>query len=850
MFILKYCLWLLNRRVKVLDSDLLLVTAVSFVSSLLLGLLAPKRQAEPTKLQNKDAPNADYGFAIPIGVSGTHSYQGSLFWALPLEEVLEEVEPENGGGGGKGFGSPEPTEYVYYATCAYLLAYVGDYDPNYVNGVPFGEVYVLNSLKLNDTAINVNSTYIEFYNGSYTQDPDPTIQAVEPNTPAYRGYCYVVFNRIPVKKYGNGFFSVTATLTRGSFASIEDSVDRLLRLSLTSQTSTSYYPDLTAINWSLNFSASRFELLGFRLPSSGQKYSESLDQLAYNIDSLGKITSVASQRSSETDHQDLAQATLTTLPVSEYQIGDGRTRAYTSLAPEHYTIPYRLLGASPEGDYFSTYQVEASDVTELPTEVTIRYSDPTKDYNTTELTYSQDYPVVDYRSGQSTSVSTDLVCSADSAKRMAENIYQKSYDINRQYTLYVAPSTFGNIQVGQKLIFELNETGDTVQILVNKITRGSDYTQEVQGFIYSDKLLPSSGAGYGYPDFGYDTLPTLPPQVSPDTSLAATAFKVYDLPFVQSTPTGKLGLWLAINDPTFVDGTVLSIWYKVGSGVWVNSGQTISAKGKFGTATTYGDLDYSAFHSHFINTRQPFDIVFDNPAYTLATLNDTDFAKRLGNLAIIADVEGTSSFNGFVVSKTISFSGGVYTLSEFQSPNYNAVDFDPSPNNYVFDDTLLLFYGTGRQTWFSLPTSAIGQTVSVAVTDGDPSGVVPKTTFFGGKSYQAPHPTGCKSYRQSNGDWLLVWSAVDIYEQVWQDSSDSTLDSPQFYTIDIAPSEFSSNVRTITTTTLSATYTISQQTTDGLQNSSNWYWRIRASYSGYTTGRVSLRRRAAYRVGS
>jgi len=43
------------------------------------------------------------------------------------------------------------------------------------------------------------------YRGSSTQMPDPLIEGVEGagNTPAYRGLAYVVFDNLPLEKFGN-----------------------------------------------------------------------------------------------------------------------------------------------------------------------------------------------------------------------------------------------------------------------------------------------------------------------------------------------------------------------------------------------------------------------------------------------------------------------------------------------------------------------------------------------------------------------------------------------------------------------------------------------------------------------
>ncbi len=834
IIIYKLIFFLYCRKTKFQDVEVLITSAISIAASVLLGLLMPKKENTPSKLQTKDAPSSEYGFAVPLGIAGSHTYQGTLIWALPLEEVLEEVEPE-GGNGGKGFSAPVQKEYMYYATCAYMLAYVGDYDENETNGVPFGEPYTLESLKINDTILSTNSPYIQFYNGSYNQTVDPTIQANEPNSPAYKGFCYIVFDRFPVKKYGNGFFAVTAVLRRGFATSPAIGIQRILKLAKVDETTSStYYPDLAHIK--TDFLTANYTFDGFKLASSGQKYKEAIDQLGYLYDALGNFTTVAQLRSSNITHQDLAQTHLTTIPNLDYPIGKNRNRGYTVIESNQYTLPYKLLGASEEGSYFSSYESVTTDVTEISNEVNIKYSDPNKDYQTTEISYSQDYHVVDYRKNQSSSISTDLACQANLARAIAENIIQKSYDTNRLFTINVAPSTYGNIQLGQRLIFENNANGDKTQILVTKITKGSNYTQEIQGFIYSDTLLPLSGEGYGYLDPNYTGTSTVPPEIDPDSSILANEFVVYDLPFTQTNALGKLGLWLAIDKADFQDGTTLNIWYKINASTWQNSGQTISARGKIATV---GNTNTIYDHPEFISDNTII-LNFNNPAWTINTISEVDFNKRNGNLMLLSSSEGTDNESFLFCVKDSTFNSPNYEISTYQIASHNEINLSPKISNTFNSTFKALVYGVGRQTWFSLPATAIGQTVQIACTSGDPSIASAKTITFEGKSYRAPIPKNRQAYRQINGDWLLSWSAIDIYDKPWLDASDITLDSAQFYTVRIY-SSFASTIplRVISSLTESILYDIADQTSDSTDSYFSWVWTIEASYSGYTTGKES-----------
>jgi hypothetical protein len=522
------------------------------------------------------------------------------------------------------------------------------------------------------------------------------------------------------------------------------------------------------------------------------------------------------------------------VPFYEINIGNNRVRAYDSFQPEMYTIPYKLLGASTEGDFYSAYQVEVTDVSEIADEIKLRYADTAKDYISTEVTYHNDYHITDYRKPQATSVSTDLALPAANARQIAENIMQKAYDTNRLFTVHIAPSAYGNIFIGQRLIIDLDETGNQIQLLVSKIIKGLDYTMEVQGFIYADKILPESGTSYGgYPDDNYEVLPTDPPVITPDNALASGALKVYDLPFLAPTTMGKLGCWVAIDDLGFADGTILKIWYKIGINNWVNSGQTIKARGKFGTIAST-----PSFNLAYENNNQ-LTLTFDSTIWSLVTLSDNDFNNRLGNLAIIGDT-GSNTDNFLTVIQNATLSGTDYLLSTLQVAAFNQLDNSPLNSTATTSSTRILFYGTGRQAWFSLPTAAINETVAVACATGDPSTAPFISFLFTGRSYQAPNPIARKSYRQANSDWLLTWSAVDIYDQVWEEGSDNSLADLQFYTIEIFPDDSTFvPVRVYSTTSLSFTYPLADQITDGLDTANAWLWKISATYTGFTLGTVS-----------
>jgi hypothetical protein len=120
---------------------------------------------------------------------GRQRIAGQVIWAT---RFLETVATTTTGGGGKG-GGGGPTQtinsYSYSVSLAVALCE--------------GEVLRLGRIWADGNEIAPNSLNLRFYNGSAAQQPDPKIEAVEGEAPAYRGICYVVIEDLALQPYGN-----------------------------------------------------------------------------------------------------------------------------------------------------------------------------------------------------------------------------------------------------------------------------------------------------------------------------------------------------------------------------------------------------------------------------------------------------------------------------------------------------------------------------------------------------------------------------------------------------------------------------------------------------------------------
>ncbi|MEL7454513.1 MAG: hypothetical protein AAGJ50_14185, partial [Pseudomonadota bacterium] len=124
------------------------------------------------------------GAGIP-NVYGRMRVGGQVIWAARLREnrSTERV------GGGKG--GPRVSNYTYTASFAVALCegVIDRVDRVWSNG----EVIALSDLPH------------RLYVGTETQEPDPLIEAIEGAgcAPAYRGTAYVVFEDLPLERFGN-----------------------------------------------------------------------------------------------------------------------------------------------------------------------------------------------------------------------------------------------------------------------------------------------------------------------------------------------------------------------------------------------------------------------------------------------------------------------------------------------------------------------------------------------------------------------------------------------------------------------------------------------------------------------
>ena len=127
-----------------------------------------------------------------LRVYGRTRLAGQVIWATDFKENVTTTKQSTGGKGlGGGGGDVTVTEYSYSVSFAVGLAE--------------GIIDRIGRVWADGKPLNLADFTVRVYKGTETQTPDSAIEAAEGNgnAPAYRGLAYVVFEDLPLEKFGN-----------------------------------------------------------------------------------------------------------------------------------------------------------------------------------------------------------------------------------------------------------------------------------------------------------------------------------------------------------------------------------------------------------------------------------------------------------------------------------------------------------------------------------------------------------------------------------------------------------------------------------------------------------------------
>lgn len=171
------------------------------------ALLFPTGEdAEGPRLNDLTVQTSGYGVPIPV-VAARAKLAGNVIWKTDLEERRTTRRQGKGGG-------PKVTEYSYYLSwavglCEWLIPPV---NPGVLR------LWLDNRLVYDTTGnsevVAIPGLVWRFHGGGEDQLPDPLLEATLGATeaPAFRGMAYIVFEAVPLDKFGNRMPNVTVEL--------------------------------------------------------------------------------------------------------------------------------------------------------------------------------------------------------------------------------------------------------------------------------------------------------------------------------------------------------------------------------------------------------------------------------------------------------------------------------------------------------------------------------------------------------------------------------------------------------------------------------------------------------------
>ncbi|MBB5046541.1 hypothetical protein HNR60_001289 [Rhodopseudomonas rhenobacensis] len=152
------------------------------------SLFGSDRKVEGPRLADLEVMASTEGAPIPR-VYGRARLSGQVIWATDLEEVISSET--SSGGKGSGGQSTTTTTYAYFA--------------NFAVGLCEGVIGRVGRIWADGKPLDLAQLSIRVHRGTEQQSADELIVAKEgaADAPAYRGLAYVVFERLPLKDFGN-----------------------------------------------------------------------------------------------------------------------------------------------------------------------------------------------------------------------------------------------------------------------------------------------------------------------------------------------------------------------------------------------------------------------------------------------------------------------------------------------------------------------------------------------------------------------------------------------------------------------------------------------------------------------
>ncbi len=161
--------------------------AGSVIDSWIISSLAPGQRIEGQRLDNLQITTSTEGAVIPR-IYGRMRIGGNVIWATDFTEIVSTSTQ----GGGKG-GGPSVTTTAYLYTASFAVALVE------------GPITGIGRIWADGKPLDLSGVTWRIYTGDEAQQADPFVEARmgAGSAPAYRGTAYVMFEELPLERFGN-----------------------------------------------------------------------------------------------------------------------------------------------------------------------------------------------------------------------------------------------------------------------------------------------------------------------------------------------------------------------------------------------------------------------------------------------------------------------------------------------------------------------------------------------------------------------------------------------------------------------------------------------------------------------
>lgn len=383
---------------------------------------------------------------------GRHRMAGSVIYASERREEIEVKEREVGGkkgGGGKGGQTVRTETYTYYRTVAYALC------GPLKSGGAIEKIWLDSKLVYDNGVADPRAELIEVYDGTQTT-ASPSIQTIKARdgvgtlTPAYRGTTYVVIKELLGTDWGNRVPSMTAQIRSDSLDNGTSQAQTIVDLA-----------SLVGLGDRIVIDAVPSCLQGY-YTSGETKVADSIIEIM-RLNNLGYQTFGDEMVFFQRD-----EIPITVIPKRDFVVESGS---------DGTTVGW-------------PFKIEQRDLITLPTKISVKHTDPNKNYQVGTQTVRRDSSHHQLSSGtpiglthvNEISVNNErFALNEQEATAYAQRLISNAYNEKARVTLVVT-NKYVWARPGDRFrlpVFEDN--AETLDIRVTNVTLRPDGAVEIEG---------------------------------------------------------------------------------------------------------------------------------------------------------------------------------------------------------------------------------------------------------------------------------------------------------------------------------------------------------------------------------